>query len=225
MTLLWEEPHGEAITVVPDTVQDLSFTIEASAVRIDHAEALYQAVVSHLPWFADTPNCALHLIHGGESGNGWQRPDGDDAVIQLSRRTRLRLRLPKERLADARVLEGKTLSLDGYPVQVGTASERPLALTSALYSRHVVDVHDDEPLFLQQAIAQLQGLGLRIVKIVAGRAHRLQIGNERLTTRSLFIADMRLEDAILLQQQGLGCHQRRGCGIFIPHKTPYSISR
>ena len=37
-------------------------------------------------------------------------------------------------------------------------------------------------------------------------------------TRSLMVADLLLDDAIQLQQQGLGEGRLHGCGLFVAHK-------
>jgi len=37
-------------------------------------------------------------------------------------------------------------------------------------------------------------------------------------TRSLMLADLTVEEAVKLQQQGLGADRKLGCGLFIPHK-------
>ncbi len=40
-------------------------------------------------------------------------------------------------------------------------------------------------------------------------------------TRSLLVADLALEDAVRLQETGIGPHEYKklGCGLFIAHKT------
>jgi hypothetical protein len=37
-------------------------------------------------------------------------------------------------------------------------------------------------------------------------------------TRSVMVADISQEEALLLQQKGLGPHRIYGCGLFIPQK-------
>ena len=32
------------------------------------------------------------------------------------------------------------------------------------------------------------------------------------------VADLDVEEAVVLQQRGIGVHQKIGCGLFIPHK-------
>ncbi|MDH5785954.1 MAG: type I-MYXAN CRISPR-associated protein Cas6/Cmx6, partial [Chromatiales bacterium] len=42
-----------------------------------------------------------------------------------------------------------------------------------------------------------------------------------LTTRSLLVADLSFDDAITLQELGIGqkAYRKLGCGLFIPHKS------
>ncbi len=134
---MWVEEPNEIGFIVPERVVDLAFEIRCPALPVDHAWALSTAVNRLLPWLADEPQCGLHLIHGAESGNGWQRPTEQEATLYLSRRTRLELRLTAERLEDGRSLSGKTLDLSGVLVEVGAAKVRKLADTTALYSRAI----------------------------------------------------------------------------------------
>ena len=32
------------------------------------------------------------------------------------------------------------------------------------------------------------------------------------------LADLDVEEAVILQQRGIGRHKKMGCGLFIPHK-------
>ena len=87
--------------VVPENVVDLLFSIECKSLPVDHAFALSAAIQKALPWFADDDIAALHMIHGAQSGNGWERPEGEGDIIYLSRRTKLALRVPAERIDNA----------------------------------------------------------------------------------------------------------------------------
>ena len=102
----WEESTPAEETAVPDTVVDAVFSISCRSLPVDHAYALSQAIQAGLPWFAAEARAGLHLIHGADSGSGWMRPEDPNALLQLSRRTRLMLRLPRHRLGDAGALLG-----------------------------------------------------------------------------------------------------------------------
>jgi CRISPR-associated protein Cas6 len=206
---------------VPDDVVDLAYSINCRALPIDHSYALASAIAQHLPWFVSEEHCALHLIHGAESGNGWDRPENGEDLLYISRRTKLVLRLPKERIEAAQTLTGKELVIDKHVISVGPSNTRKLADSTALYSRYV-DSHPDESEeeFIDRAVAELRAMGLKFKKIMAGKSHTHNGGSEQeILTRSLFIADLARMDSIRLQEQGIGSKQNYGFGVFIPHKT------
>jgi len=132
------------------------------------------------------------------------------------------LRVPKHRIDDARELSGATLDIDGYPLEVGDAKVKLFSTLPTQFSRYVVVPeaidHDDEQAFMSYAAEQLRELGIRVRKLLCGRAHAIGHPDGDLYTRSLMLADMETEEAVLLQQQGIGQHKKIGCGLFIPHK-------
>lgn len=218
--MYWVEEEEDEPFVVPDDIVDLSFAIRCKALPVDHAYDLASAVAAALPWFESQPQAGLHLIHGADSGNGWYRPEQGDDLIYPSRRTRLVLRLPKERVEDARrALTGITLDLDGYAIAVGEAKVRSLSNLTSLYARHVVTEHvDAEERFLEEAVARLKEMGIKFKKVLSGRPAVFQTPAGPVATRSLLVAGLSNEDAVRLQQEGVGPYRKMGCGLFIPHK-------
>ncbi len=218
--MYWQEESDNDQFVVPDNVLDLSFRIECKALPVDHAWALSKEIQRILPWFAEERLCGLHLIYGADSGNGWERPQGSDDTLYLSRRTRLQLRLPQARIDDAQALNGKTLHIQGMPLTIGSAKAHPLGITTTLYSRYVAtDASNDEDQFLEQSLADLHRLRLRFKKILAGKEARFQGSDGPQSSRSLMVAGLSYEDAVTLQQHGVGPLRHRGFGLFVPHKT------
>lgn len=222
----WEDDEVQEHFTVPDDVVDVAFAIDCRSLPADHAEALSDAVCGVLGWFRDEPDAGLHLIHGADSGNGWYRPEGNEDVIFLSRRTKLTLRLPKQRVADAQALSGRTLDIAGNPMVVGKGSVRLLSDITTLYSRYVVGLeYEGEEAFLARAVQQLKELGLRFKKIVSGKSYRVMTRGGHVFTRSLMVADLSREASVRLQQWGLGPHRTLGCGVFIPHKAVKNVYR
>lgn len=219
--MFWEENSERKQFKVPDTIVDVVFNIECRALPLEHTHALSSALRAALPWLDTEPDTGVHMIHGAESGNGWMRPDGSqgDALLYLSRRTKLELRVPKERVADARTLSGVTLDIGGHPLIVRDAQVRLLSNITTLFSRYVIaDAAQDEEDFLRACSTQLQALGVRCGKMLCGRSHEIKLPEERLFTRSLMLAELNVPDSILLQQKGLGQGRTLGCGLFLPHK-------
>jgi CRISPR-associated protein Cas6 len=202
-----------------DEVVDAVFAIECRSLPVDHAYALSQAVQAALPWFGDEPQAGLHTIHGAASGAGWQRPEGDDAQLQLSRRTRLVLRLPAHRLADAAALSGRTLDVAGSRMRVGRLSARPLLRIASLFSRSVIFAGAaDESAFLAVATEALRVLGVEVSTMLCGRDVTLATPGRTYRARSLMLTVATPAQSLALQSQGLGEARKLGCGVFIPHK-------
>ncbi|MBW9260373.1 MAG: hypothetical protein K1564_02265 [Candidatus Thiodiazotropha sp. (ex. Lucinisca nassula)] len=218
--MFWQEEEDEERFVVPDNVLDLLFKINCPTLPIDHAWALSQAIQQALPWFADEPNAGLHLIYGADSGNGWERPSGSDQLLYLSRRTPLALRLPNRRVEDAEALTGQTLDIDGHSLEIGKSHTRLLGMTTTLYCRHLIAAEDQsEDEFLQHCVEQLKALKLRFKKVLCGKGEQFETPDGALMTKSLMVAGLPLDDAVSLQEEGLGPLRTRGFGLFNPHKT------
>ncbi|MES9991151.1 MAG: type I-MYXAN CRISPR-associated protein Cas6/Cmx6 [Candidatus Thiodiazotropha sp.] len=216
----WQEDEDEEQFVVPENVVDLIFKINCSSLPVDHAWSLSEAIHNELPWFTEETQAGLHLVYGAESGNGWERPSDGGDTLYLSRRTPLILRLPKERVDDAEALSGKILDIEGNKMEVGAAHSRFLAMTNTLYCRHLVcEAKQSEEAFLQSAVESLQDLNLRFKKVLCGKGGGFASPDAVISTRSLMVAGLSLDDAVTLQEYGLGPLRNRGFGLFVAHKT------
>lgn len=215
-----EEERDESRFVVPDDVVDLAFSIRCPALPVDHLAALAAAVQRVLPWLAEEPRAGMHEIHGAETGNGWERPEQGDDLLHLSRRTKLTLRLPKARVEQARALTGQSLDVAGHTLEVGEAKTRRLSSTTTLYARRVVAAPEQsEEAFVADVVERLRAMGLRFKKILCGRDSTIESDSGTITTRSVMVADLDLDSAVRLQEEGLGPLREMGCGLFIPHKS------
>ncbi len=206
--------------VIPDDVIDLAFRIDCPTLPLDHAHALSTALLKILPWLGDERYAGVHLIHGATSGNGWYRPeDTANELLHLSRRTRMRLRIPKHRLEEAKQLSGQRLEIDGHALNVGASEVFLLSSLSTLFARYVISAEDDdENAFLEQAARELQAIGIECRKMLGGISHTLRFPDGPLHTRSLMVAELEPAQSVRLQQLGLGAGRSIGCGLFLPHK-------
>ena len=219
--MFWQEEREEDKPYqVPDDIVDINYRITARTLPLDHAHALSSALLEALPWLADEDAAGIHLIHGAESGNGWHRPeDVTNELLHLSKRARMTLRIPKERRQDAEALVGQTLDIDGHPLEVGESSEKKLAVLPTLFSRYVkTEPGLTEEQFLEWAADEIRALDVPVRKLMAGKSHAFRTPEGILHTRSLMIADLEPEQAVTLQEQGIGEGRKIGCGLFIPHK-------
>ena len=218
--MYWQEKLARTKFVVPDDVQDLAFRIQARCLPIDHAHALSGAILNALPWMRDEPDAGLQLIHVAESGNGWFRPQNTkNGLLQVSRRTRMYLRLPKDLLGNARTLTGQRLDVGGYDIVVGEAVVKPLNPLPTLFSRYIiVNENENEGEFVEYCVQQLEALGVQARKLISGRQSSLTFPEGLIHVRSLLLADLEPGESVTLQQRGLGPGRMIGCGLFIPHK-------
>lgn len=191
------------------SMREAQFDLAGQHLPLDHGYALFQAVCRRLPWLADTPAAGIHPIQGADNGSG---------VLVIGRRTKLFLRLPIPRMADAAILSGATFDLGHGPITVGALKERPLTPFAYLYS-HFVDLGvPDEAAFVAEARRQLDEMGLT-GGLIPGMHRKMRTPGGDIEGFSLMLHDVTLAQSITLQERGLGGHRGLGCGLFIPHKS------
>lgn len=218
--MYWQDDDSRQKFKVPDDIVDFAYRIECPTLPLEHAYALSSALQAALPWLADEETAGVHLIHGAESGNGWMRPqDPEHELLHLSRRTRMTLRLPKDRVVDAQALTGQTLDIAGYPLRVGEGSVKLLSTSGTIFARYVVDEQAaGEEAFIRSVAEQLQRVGIKVRKMMCGRTHVLKTPDHDVLTRSIMIADLDKPDSVRIQELGVGPHRKLGCGLFLAHK-------
>jgi CRISPR-associated protein Cas6 len=153
--------------------------------------------------------------------HGWQAPESPDEPILLSKRTKLRLRLPKTRIKEASELCGKTLDISGHKIEIGNKTKSMLLVNSnTLFSRHIAsDFEEDEEMFTQRMIEELRAIDLKFTKILSGRDHVLAGPNGEINTKSLMVSGLSAQDAVKLQILGVGPYQHMGIGLFVASKS------
>lgn len=220
--MFWQEDEDKTLPYqAPDDIIDVSFAIACKQLPIDHAWALSLAIQQALPWFGEDGVCGVHTIHVADNGNGWQRPEDGSGVLIPSRRTRMELRIPKERLPAVSQLSGKTLDVGGYPLIVGAGKEKVFSNASVLFARYVLSHQDEtEPAFLQRMADGISQIAdFKVKKLLCGKSHSLYTPDGAQFTRHLMIADLDNDASIRIQQYGLGGGRKFGCGLFLPHKS------
>lgn len=197
-------------SIIPDMI-DIAFALEGRSVPREHRRALARAVAAVLPWLADTPGAGVHRLNVAAGG-------GPEAL--LSQRTRLTLRVPREREAEAAALAGAELQLGEHPLRVGAAQSRELRPWSTLYAHVVAAEGDDELGFLDAVRAELQDLGVPC-RPICGRLQVLDAGT--LHGYSLMLDGLSPEGALRVLATGVGAHRLLGCGLFVPHKSAAAV--
>ena len=221
--MYWEDATQEPRYKVPKDIIDLSFRMHCRCLPANYAAALEAALIGLLPWLADEPRAGIYMVYGAEFGNGWIRQSGNDALVHLSTRARLNLRLPQEQVQQATQLEGRNIDILGYRCGIGKSKTRPLSTHGTLFTRHLSPAGRDEEAFLESAARMLGVLGIKPLKMLAGLSRTIDTPRQKIETRSLMIDGLKPQESVLLQQRGLGKWRTLGCGIFLPHKSISAI--
>jgi CRISPR-associated protein Cas6 len=203
-----------------EEIVDVAFRLPGGQLPLDHAYALCGEITAALPWFAHEAAARLHLVHTAESGSGWLRPEASsDGSLHLSRRTKLKLRVPKRRAADTMSLSGRRMNIGGYTLAPGPAKILPLVPASTLLARHVVCEDGEDESSLTPRLAQaLHASGVDGATLICGRAHRIVTPQSVIHTRSLVVTKLDRNGALHLMRNGIGPAGKLGCGVFIPYK-------
>lgn len=225
--MLWQDEDESPQTLETSDWVDLAFTFQCAILPLDHLVPLSAAIQRALPWLAEEPQAGLHLIHIPEEGNGWMRGSEPDGTFYPSKRTRLTLRLPGNRVDMARdALIGQDLDIAGQALRPLRATVKPLSPESVLYARHVIaDPDQDEEAFLRWALEAFGAMNVACRKLLPGKTARFQGPDGEIFTRALMIADLEPEPSLRLQTLGLGSGRTWGCGLFIPHKGIAAVKK
>ena len=227
--MFWEEEEDKSLPYqIPDDVIDLNFSMRCKSLPIDHAWKLSDEIQKFLPWIKNHEYAGIHQIHVAESNNGWLRPEESetDALLYPSRRTKLTLRIPIEKLDEANQLIDQQLDINGHLINIGKSKQKLLTNAGVIFSRYVLsDDNENENRFLSRMADEIkQKTGFNVKKMVCGKSHIIKTPTGNLATKHLMIADLDNETSIKLQQSGLGEKRHLGCGIFLPHKGIKSLN-
>ena len=216
----WDEGSGADAAAYDADAIDVAFRLSGRWLPVDHASALRAAIVEVLPWLEDEPEAGIHSIHGAASGNGWERPGGGSGeMLNLSRRTRLVLRVPVRRVGETAALCGRRLDVGGCELATGERQPRRLKPAGTVFARYVVDEEGgDEERFVECIVSELRARSVSTHKLLCGRSHRIESAQGAHATRSLLIADLGRDESLALQCRGIGPGRLLGCGLFVPHK-------
>jgi len=227
--MYWSQDESPESVAVPDDIVDVLFALDCRKLPVDNAHALSESLSRAIPWLAHIQGAEVHPLYVAGSQNGWERPThGIDSHIQLSRRTKLSLRVPAQEAGRLiKDLPGARFEVDGCPLAVGQGKIKPLSKETTLFSRFVAcNPGQDEEAFLESVARTLAEMGIRMRKALCGKFTPLAGPNgEAIHTRSLLLADLGLEESFLLQRVGLGPNRWMGCGLFVPHKGVEAVSK
>ena len=220
--MYWSENNDKKVEfLIPEDIIDVVFSVKGKTIPLDNAHALSKAIEQVLPWVNEESSVGIHQIFGAESGNGWLRPENtENELLHLSKRQKLTIRVPKERLEEISTLSGKTLALDDYELVIGKSTTRKLSDMNIVFARHVVvdEAGQTEDEFMRECVKQIGDLDIEVKKMMCGRERYIQLPDKKLITRGLMIADLEKADSVKLQENGIGIGRVLGCGLFLPQK-------
>lgn len=190
---------------------DIGYALDGASLPREHRCALADALESALPWLVGLPGAGMHRLNFPAS-------EGPDLL--LARRTRLRLRVPRERVDDAVTLAGRVLQVGGRRLRVTAAQPRELLPHGALYAHAVAADMEDEGAFLIAVEAELERMGVK-ARPICGR-HQVWEGDQ-VQGFSLMLDGLTIEDSLRILESGLGPHRRLGCGLFVAHRSAHAV--
>ena len=203
------DDHGSGAALV-----DLVFPVQGDTLARDHRAALAAALLERLSWLGEIAGTGVHDVNVVA---------GLDAQALLSARSRVTLRIPRERSgAVAAELAGVTLQCDGQALALGPPMVRELLPHRTLYAHFVAAASGDEAQFLADVVAELSALGVE-GRPICGRRQQVRGADGPLAGFSLMLDGLSAADASRIMQHGIGPHRQLGCGLFIPHKSAAAV--
>lgn len=205
----WPENKPEEYT--PQQI-DLQFDLVGTAIPAENAQLLSDALLRLLPWLSEDTGAGIQHLKGTETNDG-------DATLNINRRTKLFIRVPKTRVADAQQLVGQTLDLNGHALRIGNFKTREFSPFAHIYAHFVDTGSTSEEQFVQDVMHELDSHFQLHCGFICGKRQTLQSVSGPLHGYSLMLHDVPPHKSLQLQDEGLGRNRLLGCGIFIPHKS------
>jgi len=191
---------------------DLQFDLVGTTIPTENAQLLSVALQELVPWLGEEPGIGIQRLKGAETNSG-------DATLNINRRTKLFLRVPRARVDAMQRLVGQTLDLAGHVLQIGDFKTREFSPFANIYAHFVDTGSAGEEQFVQDVMRELDGRFQLHCGFICGKQQTLQSTSGPLYGYSLMLHDVPPHKSLQLQDEGLGRNRLLGCGIFIPHKS------
>jgi CRISPR-associated protein Cas6 len=199
---------GPASDQLPEMV-DVLFAVEGERLPRDFEWPLFREIARVLPWLAKTPRTGILPLKGPRTAEGG---------IMLTHRSRIVIRLPRDRVCSASALERTSLRVGDSVLKLGEGTFRKHQAASTLYSPRVTTGEADELRFTAVIEEEIAALGVS-GRVILGRRVEVQLEEGRASAFPVAVHDLREADSLILQRAGLGRGQPVGCGLLVPHKT------
>ena len=188
---------------------DVAFDLAADTLPAHYEWPLYRSVARAAPWLRSVAGAGIHPLRAKA---------GTDGSFTLPSPAQLVLRMPRERLCAASVLEGAVLDVAGARVTLGRGALRGVAPCSVLHCARVVTGDEREDAFAASVAAELLGLGIdRAFTYRRGADVQLEDGPAR--AYGMSVRGLGAAASVLLQAVGLGKGRAIGCGLFVAQEA------
>lgn len=207
----WSFPEHKPEEYNPRMI-DLQFDLVGTTIPAENAQMLADALQGILPWLGEDSGTGIQHLKGAETNTG-------DASLNINRRTKLYVRVPKARVDDMQRLVGQALDLGGHTLQIGGFKTREFSPFANIYAHFVDTGSVTEEQFVQDVMRELDGRFQLRCGFICGKQQTLQSKSGPLYGYSLMLHDVPPHKSLQLQDEGMGRNRLLGCGIFIPHKS------
>lgn len=207
-------PGDEHCAAALPEMVDVAFGLAGGSLPRGFEWPLFREIARIIPWILKAPQAGILPLRGH------RLPDG---ALMLNHRSRLVVRLPRERLCSSSAIEGKSVDVGGSAVTFGTGSYREHQSAATLYSPRVTTGEADEVRFLAVMAEELEMLGVR-GELICGRRVEVELEEGCMPAFPVAVHGLREADSLLLQRAGLGRGKPVGCGLLYPHKTIFAAT-
>jgi len=186
---------------------DIVFDLDGTSVPENYPYILWNELLRCLPWLKDEKSAGVHPLRGSVSGEN----------LLLSKRTKLILRIPAERVVQAGDLTGQQLDIAGNTLVVGKSKQRQLQSATTLHA-YIVESNLNEVDFLAEMKQQLQAMNISC-NLICDKHRKISEDKQTIRGFGLVLHDLKLPASLKIQSVGLGGSRHFGCGIFVPFKA------
>jgi CRISPR-associated protein Cas6 len=207
----WDWPEHKPEEYTPRLI-DLQFDLIGATIPADNAGLLCASVCAVLPWLGEDGGCGIQHLKGAATNAG-------DAILNINRRTKMYMRIPKTRIADVENLVGQTFNLDGHTLEIGPFKSRQFSPFGNIYAHFVDTGSPGEEQFVQDVMRELDGHFQLRCGFICGKQQTLAGADGPVYGYSLMLHGVPPHKSLQLQDEGMGRNRLLGCGLFIPHKS------
>jgi len=175
-------PENKPEEYAPSMI-DLQFDLVGTTIPTENAQLLSVALQELVPWLGEEPGIGIQHLKGAETNSG-------DATLNINRRTKLFLRVPRARVDAMQRLVGQTLDLAGHVLQIGDFKTREFSPFANIYAHFVDTGSAGEEQFVQDVMRELDGRFQLRCGFICGKQQTLQSTSGPLYGYSLMLHDV-----------------------------------